>query len=272
MSDSDPKIIFLHIPKTAGQSVHAALVNAYGQEAVCPARVNDQLRKLSIRELNQYKVFSGHLDWSMLDCIEGPKFVFTILREPMDRILSFYFFLRDQAEGLAPEVRSQPQHQGMKAAFEATPREYFLGGTPHLRRFLDDHYDNFYTYFFAGRHYASRGEMVGLTNRGELPQERVLELAKDNMARLDGVYTVDAMADVFAMIRRLSGKDIMSDEKYRVNVNTKVAADQRLEKLKSLGADAPTMQRLADYCRLDDQLWAQYARGAEPAPALGAVA
>jgi hypothetical protein len=271
VSESDPKIIFLHIPKTAGQSVHAALENAYGKEAVCPARVNDQLRRYSVRELNQYKVFSGHLDWSMLDCIQGPRYVFTILREPMDRILSFYFFLRDQAEKLSPEARNRPQHQGLRAAFDCTPREYFLGGAPHLRRFLDDHYDNFYTYFFAGRHYASRGEMVGLMNRGELTSERVLEMAEDNMARLDQVFTVDNMGDVFAMIRRLSGKEIMSDEKYRVNVNTTVAAGQRLDKLKGLGADPQTMARLAEYCRLDNQLWARYAAASQPA-AVGAEA
>ena len=87
------KVIFLHIPKTAGQSVHAALVNAFGNEAVCPARVNDQLRRMSITEINRYQVFSGHFDWSLLDCIKGPKYVFTILREPIDRILSFYLAL-----------------------------------------------------------------------------------------------------------------------------------------------------------------------------------
>lgn len=262
----DPKIIFLHIPKTAGQSVHAALENAYGAEAVCPARVNDQLRRYTIAELNRYRVFSGHLDWAMLDCIQGPKYVFTILREPMDRILSFYFFLREQAQKLTPEARERPEHQGMKAVLESSPRQYFLGGTPSLRRFLDDHYDNFYTYFFAGRHYAARGQLVGAVRRGDISQERLLEMAKENMACLDGVFTVNSMADVFATIRRLSGKELRSDDAYRMNVNTKVAAEDRMARLQALGADARTMQALRDFCTLDDRLWSEFAPREAPEP------
>ncbi len=249
------KVFFLHIPKTAGQSVHAALVNAFGKEAVCPARVNDQLRRMSIIELNRYQVFSGHFDWSLLDCIKGPKYVFTILREPMDRILSFYFFLRDQAENLPAQKRDKPEHQGLKAAFELSPRDYFLGSAPHLRRFLDDHYDNFYTYYFAGRRYESRGEMVGLIKRGELSHQHVLQMAKDNLSLLDDVFTVDNMRDVFSAIRAISGKDLMNDDRYRVNVNTKVAAEDRRARIQALGADAATMARLHEYCSLDDELW-----------------
>ena len=42
------RIIFLHLPKTAGQSVHAALVDGFGEAAICPARVNEQLDGLTI--------------------------------------------------------------------------------------------------------------------------------------------------------------------------------------------------------------------------------
>lgn len=253
------KIVFLHIPKTAGQSVHTALVNAYGNEAVCPARINEHLRKMSITELNRYEVFSGHLDWALLDCIKGPKYVFTILREPMDRILSFYFFLRDQAENATPEKRNRPEHKGLKAAFELTPKEYFLGGPPNIRRFIDDHYDNFYTYYFAARQYESRGKMVGLINRGVLMQQDVLRIAQENMALLDNVFTVDNMGDVFSAIRKISGQDIMSDDSYRVNVNTKVAAEDRQKQIQSLGANSETMDRLKEYCVLDNELWQQFA-------------
>jgi hypothetical protein len=253
------KVIFLHIPKTAGQSVHAALVNAFGKDAVCPARVNDQLRRMSITELNRYQVFSGHFDWSLLDCIKGPKYVFTILREPIDRILSFYFYLRDEAEKLPEEQRATLERQGLKAAFELSPRDYFLGGAPHLRRFLDDHYDNFYTYYFAGRHYESRGEMVGLIKRGELSSQQVLQMAKDNLAHLDDVFTVDNMSAVFSAIRSISGKKLMNDEKYRVNVNTNVAAEDRRARIQALGADVATMTRLDEYCQFDNELWKLFA-------------
>ena len=249
------KVVFLHIPKTAGQSVHTALINAFGKESVCPARVNDQLRRMSITELNRYQVFSGHFDWSLLDCIKGPKYVFTILREPIDRIFSFYFYLRDEAEKLTIEQRATPERQGLKAAFELSPRDYFLGSAPHLRRFLDDHYDNFYTYYFAGRHYESRGEMVGLIKRGEISSQQVLQMAKDNLTLLDDVFTVDNIGAVFSAIRSISGKELMADERYRVNVNAKVPAEDRKMQLQALGADTATMERLQEYCLLDNELW-----------------
>lgn len=254
----EPKIIFLHIPKTAGQSVHAALENAYGSDAVCPARVNEQLRRFTIKELNRYKVFSGHLDWSMLDCIQGPKYVFTVLREPMDRILSFYFYLKDEAAKLAPAARERPEYEGMKAVLEFSPRQYFVDGPPSMRRFLDDHYDNFYTYFFAGRHYGARGPLVGAVRRGDLDRDRLLDMARDNLSCLNDVFTVNRMADVFAMIRRLSGKGLPADDTYRVNVNTKLAAEDRMARLQALGADEPTMQRLRDFCSLDNALWNRF--------------
>lgn len=258
------KVIFLHIPKTAGQSVHAALVDAFGEDVVCPARVNDQLWRMSINEINRYQVFSGHLDWSLLDCLKGEKYTFTILREPMDRILSFFFFLREQGENMSVEKRNRPEHQGLKAAFELSPRDYFMGGAPHFRRFIDDHYDNFYTYYFAGRHYSSRSEMVGLINRGELTHQQVLQMAKDNLSLLDRVFTVDSMSEVFSAIRTISGKEIMSNEKYRVNVNNKVAAEDRRARIQALGADAATMARLDEYCRLDNELWTQYSQKGTP--------
>lgn len=252
------KVIFLHIPKTAGQSVHAALVNAFGKEAVCPARVNDQLRQFSIAELNRYQVFSGHLDWSLLDCVKGPKYVFTVLREPMDRILSFYFHLREQGENLSPEKWTKPECEGIKAAFELSPKEYFLGGLPHLRKFLDDHYDNFYSYYFAGRHYSGRRELLELIKRKELSQDDILRMAKDNLATLNDVFTVNDIASVFTAIQEISGASISEVEQYQVNVNTKVAARDRQDCLKALGADEATLMRLQEYCTMDNKIWALF--------------
>jgi hypothetical protein len=252
------RIVFLHIPKTAGQSVHAALVKAFGEDVVCPARVNEQLARMTITELNRYQVFSGHLDWAMLDCIKGPKYVFTILRNPVDRILSFYFYLRDQAANLPVEKLHKPEHQGLRAALELTPQEYFSGGPGHLRKFLDDHYDNFYAYYFASRHFQGRAQLHGLMKRGELNQEDVLRMAKDNLGMLDDVFTIDNMTDVFATIRRLSDSREGQVEEYQVNVNKNLSADNRVEKLRLLGGDDKLLKRIDHYCELDNKIWDLY--------------
>lgn len=249
------KIFFLHIPKTAGQSVHNALVNGFGAESVCPARVNEQLLMMTISQLNSYRIFSGHFDWTLLDCVQGPKYVFTILREPMDRILSFYFFLRDQASQFSQEELDNPSRQGLRAVWKNCPHDYFTTGPPHLRRFLDDHYDNFYAYYFAARSFGGRGQLTGLIRRGLLTTNDVLRMARDNMRQLDAVYTIDEMPKVLEKIRELSGQPLFGDDTYRVNINRNLEAGRRMLALRELGATDDTFRKIEQFCELDIQLW-----------------
>ena len=179
-----PNVIFLHIPKTAGQSVHSFLVHLFGQGAIAPARVNEQLIQLSIPQIRKYSVFSGHMDWAMLDCVERPRFVFTILREPTDRILSFYYFLRSEAKKLTEEELKLPQNQGKWAVLNLSCDEYFTSGKAGLRSFLDNHYDNFYTHFFAGRTYDARQRLVGQKRADPAFDDgKIVDLALANLVR-----------------------------------------------------------------------------------------
>jgi hypothetical protein len=255
MAAAPTKVIFLHIPKTAGQSVHAALTAAYGASAICPARVNEQLFGMTVAELNNYQVFSGHLDWSLLDCVRGPRFAFTVLREPRDRILSFYFFLRAEAAGLTPAQLAVPHRKGMRAMLQLSPDEYFCAGPPDVRGFLDSLYDNFYTYFFAGRFYLARAPLNGRVARRELTHAQIVDRALANLATLDGVYRVADLDIVFTRIRELSGAAIAPDADYRVNVNANIEAGERVERLRALGATEATFARIDALCRLDNELW-----------------
>lgn len=252
------RVLFLHIPKTAGQSVHAALEYAFGKENICPARVNDQLLTYSVSDLSRYQVFSGHLDWSLLDCVPGPTYRFTILRDPMDRILSFYFYLRGKAENMSREELSKPYNLGLRAALEMSPDDYFLGGDQGLRRFLDNHYDNFFTYYFAARRYSGRADLAGLIRRGELSEKQVLDMAFSNLDVLDDVFTIDRIEMVFARLAELSGKNELVNKINRVNVNTDVQAQERESRLRELGAGQATMERIEAYCRMDKPLWDKY--------------
>ena len=252
------RIIFLHLPKTAGQSVHAALTESFGSEVICPARVNEQLCVMSRTELARYQVFSGHFDWSLLDCLPGPKYVFTILRDPLERILSFYFYLRGKASGMEQADLEKPENQGLKAALGLSPVEYFLGGPPHLRMFLDDHYDNFYTYYFASRQYQGRRALNGLRTRGLLTDSEILNLALDNMSTIDDVFTINRMQDVFGMIADLCGSDSGDKPEYRVNQNKVLDPNDRIDELRGIGGTDEVVDRINDYCRMDSQLWTRY--------------
>ncbi len=252
---SGKKIFFLHLPKTAGQSIHAALSDAFGNDAICPARVNKQVVLMSVSELNRYRVFSGHLDWSLLDCVRGERFTFTILRKPVDRILSFYFYLRKSATKLSKEELSSPEQQGIKAALDLPPHQYFTGGKPKIRSFLNEHYDNFYTYYFAGRRFSGRSDLHRHLKNGKITREDLIELAVKNMQKLDAVYSVNKIDKVFDDIRSLSNTQHLNDSDYIKNVNCDTLPIDRHLRLKELGATNETFERIAEYCDMDNELW-----------------
>lgn len=96
-------------------------------------------------------MFPGQFHWHALDQIEGPSFTFSVLRQPVARIASFYFFLRAVAARSDPAKLSGPHMQGIHAALTLPPDAFFCdSGSPEVRTHIDDLFDNFYTFYFAG--------------------------------------------------------------------------------------------------------------------------
>jgi hypothetical protein len=257
---SSLNIVFLHIPKTAGQSVHHFLKSLVGPGLVAPARVNEQLYLLSVPDLRRYQLISGHLDWSLLDCVQQPKFVFTVLRNPVDRILSFYFFVRAEAQKLSEEELRRPENQGKHAALHLSCDDYFNGGKPHIRTFLDNHYDNFYMYYFAGRTYDAHQRLLSRKAADKsFTTERILKMAFDNLALLDGVYTIDRLD---LLERDLRSATAVRDERpslagLHVNRGAGDPAD-RMKQLQALGATEATFDRIRAMVVQDEEIWKHY--------------
>lgn len=248
------KVLFLHIPKTAGQSTHQFLIDRFGKERVCPARVNDQFRQMSIPDLQKYTVFSGHVDWSLFDEIKGPLFTFTILRDPFDRILSFYFYLREQAKIFEKrgELDSKP---GLKAALQNTPQEFFVCDKNAHRNFIDQNIDNFYTYYFAGRKYTARdqfGKLVGFDGLFQ-STDSVVDLAEMNLKKsVNGVYGINEWERKLTMDLGFGGND-GDDPEYNLNRGRTNGAERK-ELLVELGADDMVFDRISELCQYDYNL------------------
>ena len=91
------QLIFLHIPKTAGWALHAALLPIFGEAQ--SLRINDgddlaRLRALSPREFSRYRYVSGHFTYSDVKqkCRDDALFV-SILREPVRRLISEFNYI-----------------------------------------------------------------------------------------------------------------------------------------------------------------------------------
>tara|TARA_R110000787_G_scaffold284875_1_gene399181 strand:+ start:3477 stop:4157 length:681 start_codon:yes stop_codon:yes gene_type:complete len=95
MSQSDP-VVFLHVPKCAGTSIAAAISQALGESncyeygKTAPYKAFES----SAYGLDKYKFIAGHLTISQIELIRGSKKIFTVVRDPIDRVLSWYEFVR----------------------------------------------------------------------------------------------------------------------------------------------------------------------------------
>jgi hypothetical protein len=178
-------IVFLHLPKTAGQTVHNALAAAVGAARVSPIRVHTQTGRGETQFPPGYALYSGHLDWDGIGAVAEGRFTFTVLRDPQERIASFYFFLRREAQRLTEAQLLLPEHAGRHHALHWSADDYFFGGDDAWQDFVRDHYDNFYCSYFALRRF--RG---GRAIRA-LPRHEAVARARHGLAALDGVFRTD---------------------------------------------------------------------------------
>lgn len=171
-------IVFLHIPKTAGQTIHNALVAAVGGgKQVSPIRVHTQSAD---QYPEGYRLYSGHLDWDHIYKAGPDRFSFTVLRDPAERIASFYFYLQKEARKLsASDLR---KNIGKRRALEWSADDYFFGGDNKWQAFILDHYNNFYCSYFSTR------MMRGHARIAHLKPSELIGSAQSGLESLQGVY------------------------------------------------------------------------------------
>jgi Sulfotransferase family len=103
-----PVLIFLHLPKTAGSTVVRLLEREYGSDAVLSlydSTFGDEFSELAADRAARTRAIAGHFYFGVHEHVPGPCRYFTFLREPIERIVSHYHF-----------VRRQPKHYLYEAA------------------------------------------------------------------------------------------------------------------------------------------------------------
>lgn len=115
-----PALYHLHIPKTAGTSLHALLAARFPPEAVCPVRSIVDLLRMPADRFRRFDFFSGHLQFGfdLPEMIGRLVRVVTLLRDPIATLLSRY-----------KQVAKEPKDPA---------RPYFDAYCPTLERFVAD--------------------------------------------------------------------------------------------------------------------------------------
>lgn len=135
----DSTLIFLHIPKTAGSTLESIIGKLYlpneiitfggtlqtAQEAI------SYFKNLPVQSRMRFKVLQGHMSFGIHRWVTQPFTYITFLRDPVDRVLSQYYFLMQLPDEI-PEKR-EIKHMSLEEFVKYHP----LGNNTQLR-FLSD--------------------------------------------------------------------------------------------------------------------------------------
>src|SRR6266567_4616327 len=93
-------VIFLHVPKAAGSTLNRLieweypLFEMYSIDPVFFRWSWAHLQRLSKKRLRRTRIFKGHMLFGLHAILPQPATYITVLREPVDRVISAFYFMR----------------------------------------------------------------------------------------------------------------------------------------------------------------------------------
>ncbi|NES01420.1 MAG: sulfotransferase family protein [Okeania sp. SIO2F4] len=97
---SSKTLIFPHIPKTAGTTLRSVILSQYSQEKVHFLKVSqtplEAAQKISESDNKRVHCYVGHMPYGLHKYLAKPAIYITLIREPVDRIISMYYFIREE--------------------------------------------------------------------------------------------------------------------------------------------------------------------------------
>jgi hypothetical protein len=189
------RLVFLHLPKTGGTTLHHHFSAAFAPHEICPER-GPHLDRIDPQQLAAYRYFAGHFVFDQLRLIPGPVFIVTVLRPPIDRILSVYHFLkRHTAERLA----THPLREAELARASPTLLDFLRNPDPEIQYAIDN---TMARNLAGGINLDGKGGYVfpaaGVGIR--ISELEIMHRATGNLLRVDVLGHTNALADVYARV------------------------------------------------------------------------
>lgn len=84
------RVLFHHLPKTAGSTFRAILDGLFCSNEICPAETHWELDKILKEKGQSYRLFAGHFTYDVIDRHLKNDIWLTFLRSPLERVVSQY--------------------------------------------------------------------------------------------------------------------------------------------------------------------------------------
>lgn len=236
------KIVFLHIPKTGGTSVHDYLVKQFPKNRICPFRFNNLKSKASTA-LDQYLYFSGHYDLENVNHISGDKAVFTFFRDPKETILSLYYFWKSHKKS----VIEKNNLVGPRLA-KSMPLIDFLS---YRKPPIPGNINNYTTRALIG------GMYCGPNNEFLYPENEVLDRAKSTIDNLKTFGIMDDYDNAYKNV--LTDLGFAPPEKVPHARNSKKNIDPNIELIEKEPITDEVNRALNDLTKFDKEIY-EYAK------------
>ncbi len=174
------QLAFMHIGKTAGTSFHH-LIRSAMPEALTFNGGPEQFDLMTSEELEPFDLLLGHFSFHHSMKFRPNKYLLTFLRDPVERVLSNYHFLKSW-DGYVDATNEEM----IRASRELTLNEFLQSPLPQVRAVVENHQ----TYFFGSDWRASRNE----------EQEELFQRARENLYSLQFVGLTERYAESIKML------------------------------------------------------------------------
>ncbi|MGH9890427.1 MAG: hypothetical protein ACREA0_00265 [bacterium] len=105
------RVIFIHVPKAAGRTVHSIAARQYSRGEILPVEGRlGHTPPLSLEHAARAKIIIGLVDYGLHENLPGVSTYATMLREPVSRVLSLYRYI---ATNPRHYLHDQVTHKGL---------------------------------------------------------------------------------------------------------------------------------------------------------------
>jgi len=102
MMPENETLIFLHIPKVGGITLSKILERHYSRAQTLTFDAGDdqktRFEAIPAAQRARYRLIKGHFYFGLHHLVPGPSVYITLLRNPIERVLSFYHYARSDAD------------------------------------------------------------------------------------------------------------------------------------------------------------------------------